>query len=256
MRKTPILPRKALFPVLLILAAILLSGCGRVLPAGADSPYITADGYSGADILSYFSDIAFGSEYGGYRGTVCKWTTPVKLGLVGNWTEADRALLEELMETLRSLEGFPGISFAEGEEANLLLRFVPQGELTDYFGENAENARGMSLFFFRLSTGEILKAEAGVASDITLQSARDSVISEELLQCLGLASDTYTYPESIFYEGYTAASRPSPLDWALVRLLYHPKITPGMAHSEALRVAAPLLGITDTMTENEETMYG
>lgn len=244
------------FPALSLCLVLLLSGCGTV-PASADTACITADGYTSGEILSYFSEVAFGSEFGGYRGTVCKWTKEIRLWLTGTVTDDDTAVLEELFTRLNEIDGFPGIRYAASEEeANFILRFVVQGELADYFGENAENAGGMSCYSWQKSTGEILSAEAGVACNISPLNARLSVLCEELLQALGLASDAFTYPESIFYEGYNAAPRPAPIDWALVTLLYNENITPGMAYGDAMNEAAALTGLPASGVNDEETMYG
>ncbi len=235
---------------------LFLHGCGTA-PASADAGYITADGYTAEEILSYFSEVTFGSEYGGYRGTVCKWTQEIRLWLTGSVTETETAVLDDLIARLNGIDGFPGIVYAESEEdANFILRFVMQGDLADYFGENAENASGMSCYSWQKATGEILSAEAGVACNISPHNAKFSVICEELLQSLGLASDTFTHPESVFYEGYNASPRPAEIDWALVTLLYNENITPGMAYGDAMDEAAALLGIPASGVKDEETMYG
>ena len=243
-----------LLSILLLLPA--LCGC-RTAPASSEGTYITAEGYTAEEILAYFSEIVFGSEYGGYRGTVCKWNEPILLWIHGEFGEGELAVLGDLMDRLNGIEGFPGISFAETEaEANALLYFVMQGNLTDYFGESAENASGRTQFSFKKSTGEIISAKIGVASNIAPQSAKASVICEELLQSLGVASDSYAYPESVFYEGYNASLRPAEIDWAILTLLYHKSITPGMSYGDAMDKASALLGIPASGVKEEETMYG
>ena len=247
---------KRLFTAVLSLLLLLLSGCGTS-PTSADAGYITAEGYTAEAILSYFSEVTFGSEYGGYRGTVCKWTDEVRLWLTGDFSEDEIAVLDDLLLRLNGIDGFPGIVYADTEEeANFVLRFVMQGDLVDYFGGNAENASGMSSYTWKKATGEILSAHAGVACNISPAKAKASVICEELLQSLGLASDAYTHPESVFYEGYNASPRPAEIDWALITLLYHETITPGMAYGDAMDQAAALLGIPTTEIKDEETMYG
>ncbi len=251
-----LLSRKGRLSLSLALSLTLLF-CACAAPTAGNAAVVHAPGYEPHEILDYFTDIAFGSEYGGYRGTVCKWTEPITLSLEGAPTEADIALIDTLCSRLNEIPGFPGISRAETEEtANFVLRFVPQGELSHYFGSEAENVRGMSRFTYRVADGGIFRAEAGVASNITPESAKSSVISEELLQSLGLASDSYTYEESIFYEGYTRSLTPVSIDWALLEILYHESIAPGMAYGDALKAAARLLGLSEDEIISEETMYG
>ena len=75
--------------------------------------------------------------------------------------------------------------------------------------------------------------------------ARPAVIAEELCQGLGLLQDVYDQPESIFYQyhyqHYFTANWPSPLDWAVMRLLYSDVLRPGMNESEALAAAATIV---------------
>ena len=72
-------------------------------------------------------------------------------------------------------------------------------------------------------------------------SLRAGVICEEIIQSLGLSNDSYTYPDSIFYQGYSEISWPSELDWTLVELLYHPALRLGMTADEVRQVLLPLL---------------
>ncbi len=249
--------RRCILAALCLFALLCLSACEPAEPAAAEGAAIRAEGYTSAEILAYFSEIAFGSEYGGYRGTVCKWEDEIALWLDGEYGAGEVDVIADLMEKLNDIDGFPGIRYAEAEsDANFRLHFVMQGDLTDYFGERAENSSGMSLFSFQKSTGLIVEAEVGVASNITPQNAKASVICEELLQSLGIACDSYAFPESVFYEGYNGSIRPAPIDWALLEILYHETITPGMAYGDVVEAAAALLGIAAAETGEEETVYG
>ncbi len=249
--------RRAFMTVLCLFCLFLLSACQPGEPVSAEGAVVRAEGYTAEEVLAYFSEIAFCSEYGGYRGTVCKWEDEINLWIDGEYGEGEIAVIEDLVDRLNEIDGFPGIRYAESEDtANYRLHFVMQGDLADYFGEKASTSSGMSLFSFRKSTGVILEAEAGVASNITPQNAKASVICEELLQALGLVSDSYAFPESVFYEGYNGSVRPAPIDWALLELLYHETITPGMAYGDAVRAASALLGIPALKWEEEETVYG
>ena len=225
--------------------AVLTAGC-RAVPAAR----VTADGYTEEEILAYFDELAFSSEYGGYRGTVCKWTEEIVYRIEGEVAAGELIVLSDLAARLNGIPGFPGIRMTDGtDEANFTLYFVMQGELAEYFGENARTASGMSRFTYRTSGGEIVRAEAGVASNITPQAAKASVICEEFLQSLGLAADSYTYPESVFYEGYNDSLRPAPIDWAVLELLYSEAIRPGMPRDEALAAARRLLESENETTE-------
>ena len=46
------------------------------------------------------------------------------------------------------------------------------------------------------------------------------VIREEITQSLGLFNDTYDYPESIFYQGYSEQTSFASIDEEIIKLLY------------------------------------
>ena len=45
-------------------------------------------------------------------------------------------------------------------------------------------------------------------------------IIEEITQSLGLAHDSYTYEDSMFYEGYTTTQQLSKMDKEVIKMLY------------------------------------
>lgn len=227
----------------LAVCMLLLCGCSPAA-VSAEAVPITAEGYTAEQIYEYFAQIAFASEYGGYRGTVCKWTEEIVCSVSGDYAEGEMDVLRDLAARLNAIEGFPGVKVTENaEEANFTVNFVMQGELRTIFGESAAASSGMSRFYWTKKGGKIIRAETGIASNITPMNAKASVICEEFLQALGLSSDSYDYPESVFYEGYNGALRPAEIDWALIELLYSESITPGMAEEEALKQARVLLGL-------------
>jgi len=73
-----------------------------------------------------------------------------------------------------------------------------------------------------------------IASQGITQQERSHLIREELTQSLGLFQDSWRYPGSIFYQGWTDITEYSDLDRATIRLLYDSRLAPGMAPSEAL----------------------
>ena len=227
----------------------LCAGC-RTAQVPASSRAVRADGYSADEVLAYFGEIAFASEYGGWRGCLCKWGAPIVYMADGAYTEEDVRLLEELCGRLNGIPGFPGIRRAEPDEAgvNFTVSFVDAQTLEDRFGEDARGAFGMSRFYWETDTGVIVRAEAAIRADTTPAEAKMSVICEEFLQSLGLAADSYAVPESVFYEGYSTSTRPAPIDWALLELLYSDALAPGAANEAAMDTARKLLSAGESQT--------
>ncbi len=226
-----------------LLAALALGGCGA---RQVSLTPVEADGYSARQICDYFCEIAFESEYGGARGFVCKWTKEIVVRVEGEFGEGETAVLDDLCTRLGEIPGFPGIRYARpDEEANFTVHFVMQNELSALFGDAAVASSGMSRFYYGRESGEIRRAEAGIATNITPQSAKASVICEEFLQSLGLAADSYSYPESVFYEGYNVSLRPAAIDWAVLEVLYSEAISPRDDSETAAAAARRILGITE-----------
>jgi len=246
--------RRGAFLRLLACAAVLLPVCGcRPLETSASSSeFIRAEGYTAEEIYDYFSEIAFQSEYGGWRGRLCKWSDEIVCYIEGDFAEGEMAVLTDLAARLNSIPSFPGIRMtAQRDQANFTISFVMQNELQRLFGADAEHSSGMSKFYWTKKSGEIIRAETGIASNITPMNAKASVICEEVLQALGLSSDSYAHPESVFYQGYNGALRPAEIDWALIELLYSESIHPGMEEEEALAEVRLLLGLPTEITEKE-----
>lgn len=233
---------------LLLGAAILLcaASCRATYTAATSSGVISAEGYTAEQIYEYFAEIAFSSEFGGYRGCICKWTEEIVFYVSGDYAAGEMEVLADLAARLNQIPGFPGVRMtSDVSAANFTVSFVMQGELATLFGEEAATSSGMSRFYWTKKGGEIVRAETGIASNITPMNAKASVICEEFLQALGISADSYAYPESVFYEGYNGALRPAAIDWALIELLYSESITPGMAEADALAMARTLLGMPE-----------
>ena len=75
----------------------------------------------------------------------------------------------------------------------------------------------------------VLISTTGLTAD-----ERAHLIREELTQSLGLLADSARYEDSIFYQEWTTTNRYSPLDRAVIEMLYQPLLLPGITVEEAL----------------------
>jgi hypothetical protein len=97
----------------------------------------------------------------------------------------------------------------------------------------------VNLGFFRVwwnRQGAIYQARILIASEGVTQQERAHLIREELTQSLGLFRDSWRYPESIFYQGWTATNEYAPIDRTAISLLYSPQLRPGLTQSQARAV--------------------
>lgn len=197
------------------------------------APAITAAGYTADQIINYFCDVALGAEYGDASENVIKWVEPFTYYIEGEATDADLAQINALIEAINRVPGFPGMSEAgSAESADLTIHFVDADGIIAATGNSYNGYVNIWWSDYCIENGDIY-----YRTDIT-QELRNAVIVEELCQSLGLLTDTYDHPESIFYQYHTDTAWPTTLDWAVIQLLYRSEITPGM-DEEAVREARP-----------------
>lgn len=211
-------------------------------PSAAAEP-IDPKGYSAEEIISYFHETVMHSEY--YEGDepelLRKWEIPILLSVEGETTQEDEDLILSLFSALNEIPGYPGIRFAESsEEANLIVRFLPGDEYVKYALERIgdENTDGYATGWY--SGFAYFEGEVGICSDIDRET-KNSVILEEIVQCMGIFNDSYTYPDSLFYQGFNTPQWPTDMDWLMVQLLYREELKPGMNEEEVTAVLRGLL---------------
>jgi hypothetical protein len=61
---------------------------------------------------------------------------------------------------------------------------------------------------------------------------------------LGLLQDSFRYPESIFYQGFSTVPEYLPIDRAVIEMLYREELSVGMTAPVAMRIARTLVRST------------
>jgi len=87
-------------------------------------------------------------------------------------------------------------------------------------------------------SGALYRARILIATDGITQEERSHLIREELTQSLGMMNDSYEYKDSIFYQEWTDTGSYTEIDRAVIRILYDPRIEPGMTMDEVDGVIA------------------
>lgn len=182
--------------------------------------------------IDYFLAIALGSEFGSSQLTVKKWVDPVRIQVHGTPTTADRAALRAVLDDLRAIAPALDIRLTH-QGGNLDLYFVPPSQ----FGRYEPNYQPGNLGFFWADWEQdtISRARVLISSETVSQDERSHLIREELTQALGLMNDSDRYPDSIFYGPWTQTTQYSDLDAAIIGLLYHPTVQPGMTATDVFR---------------------
>ncbi len=214
-----------------------------------------AEGPGAAQVLDAFARIAFGNEYeADHDPRLQKWTEPVRyrIGEIAPLDEAERAFLYRHLHRLERLTGLDVAPAPWREEANFLVLFVPEARYAETIERYIAPARRHLLPRFAgtaclglLRNHRVTHAIVQAVAIIPIDRARDrglamSCIAEETTQILGLLNDSDDVPDTLFNDKSNARDL-TPLDEMMVRLLYHPRLLPGMKPAEALGIAREVL---------------
>lgn len=180
--------------------------------------------------LDYFESIALGSEFGGASETVRKWLQDVDVQIHGAPTKKDRDTTAAVIADLNRLIPTVDVRLVN-KNADINIYFVPVDEAADYVPDYQQYSLGYFTFYNEPS-GELEGADIMVATDWTSQVLRSHLIREELTQSFGLAKDSDEYPDSIFYQSYSEVQKYSPMDEAIIKLLYLPEIKVGFTKKQ------------------------
>ncbi|SEK36796.1 DUF2927 domain-containing protein [Roseovarius nanhaiticus] len=242
--------------------SLLAQGLLRTDGGGPDTPY------TDTDLMRNFEAIAFHDEYArnrgltpgdGRAGGLRKWASPVRIGVEfgASVPEAqhapDRAMVRDYAARLARVTGHP-ISAGAGASANFNVLFMGEDDrdqAIDRIRELVPNINPASLDLIRTLPRPIhclVIAFSGNNDDHTYRRAialirsehpdlmRRSCVHEELAQGLGLANDSPRARPSIFNDDDEFALLTTQ-DEELLRLLYSPRLTPGMSFD----IARPIL---------------
>ncbi len=195
------------------------------------------EGLSVDEVITYFSEVVLDSEFsfGGNPQLVQKWSSPIYYVVHGTYTNDDMIKLNEMVEYLNSIDGFPGIKYSNFDHlTNLNIYFLNSQE---YISKNSDNAQGTDGFVTFWYNGEssIYKAEISYRNDID-QHTRNSVILEEIYNGIGPAQDTDLRLDSLIYSGFSTPQHLTEIDKLILELLYDPSIKCGMNASQCEQV--------------------
>lgn len=185
--------------------------------------------------LELFDEVGLTMEYRGrnaQQGRLIRWERPIRVFVAGSPTPADmRKMRTFLAELALRVPEMPSITLVEDEsQGNLFVHFVPLKRLKDVLPGYVPGNWGM--FFNSYRDFRIVRAVVGIASDVTSQMQRNHLVMEEIVGALGLLNDHSTYADSIVYQKWTEVQKLSEVDWAMLNILYSPRLSAGMRRED------------------------
>lgn len=219
-----------------MLRLALLAASMLVLAGGALSE--TRSPWPAREVLArQFERIAFTSEFGGENraGRLIRWSGPIRVRLSGHMPDRFRAEVERQLGELRELSGLAIAIAGEGSEG------LPASMTVEF-----SNSRGGTAFDPDAPCRTLIWETDHVIHRVQIYIApypdrvRRHCIAEELTQALGLADDSPLIRDSIYHDD-SARQRIAPWDALMVRILYDPRLRPGMLKAEAIPIVRHII---------------
>tara|TARA_R110000782_G_scaffold133084_1_gene225267 strand:+ start:4021 stop:4857 length:837 start_codon:yes stop_codon:yes gene_type:complete len=262
----------------LLPARFLIIAC--VLMAAAVTAARAEDDVSNTDLIKAFAGVALGSEHEKRIPRVIKWVAPVNVAIIG---KGYPPLFEELvvrqLDDLAKETGHP-VKLVYSEvmrqekrlapnvskiPINVLVFFGPKASLPAviekrtkgvYKAVDAERMLRLGFCHGRLrinKTGALTFGYAAVPAEIVTQVQYGNVqvdpkiflracVTEEITQLMGLVNDVDGLTFSIFSDSSRHVDLTEADRWML-RMLYDPRMKPGMKADRALPIAAQYLAL-------------
>ena len=223
-----------------LLFACLAAAVAAHEDASWKSPQFLVDG---------FVELALKHDYSTRQNPVRKWTSPVRYFIVHG--VGDKDLHRELIDAhFRHLAEITGLSIQPVDTraaANFLVILASEAaldsEVPRHFG-SGPMSRNTMLFrhgqclatFATERRGRIVRATTMIPVDAARARADlASCVVEELTHAMGLGNDTVQPLPSIFSRKFNGAFL-SGLDHLVLKMLYDPRVKPGMNEKTALPV--------------------
>ena len=210
----------------------LICGCIVIAFLGSyfyEVPSNSRKGHTKEEI-SYFLEVAMGTEYEGSSPTIKKWDTDIRIKVIGSPTTDDLKSLKIVMDEINALTlGNVNLSY-DANNPNLEIYFVPISQFAKY--EPSYKPLNYGFCWVGWNNDVIYKSRILISTVGITQKERSHLIREELTQSLGLMRDSDGYANSIFYSRWTDSIEYSEIDKALIKMLYQPEIRPGMTQAE------------------------
>lgn len=175
------------------------------------------------EVVAYFKEIALKSEFSDrVRSKPRRWSTDMKIYVDGYCPEYLLLELHMIVKELNDLIDPIQIRLvSDRADANY---FIFLGSMTDFHKKYPTTDLHLlkkNLGFFQLYSsgkGEMYVDMVRTTGD---ELAQRHLLREELTQSLWLCNDSWKYPESIFYQGWTTTTEYSEMDKKLISMLYN-----------------------------------
>jgi len=172
---------------------------------------------------SYFNKVVKKEEFKNGNRNISKWKSDIKIYVKGDRRDYLVSELNKIVSELNDLISEINIYIVEKEtDANFIIFLGTEKEYNDYEINSVDFTKNNFGLFVVYGGNTHSNGNMYVDLErIDSRRAQKHVLREELTQSLGLINDTYDYPESIFYQGWTETTEYAPIDRELIQMLYN-----------------------------------
>jgi hypothetical protein len=172
------------------------------------------------ETIEYFNTVAYGREFDKTSKSLYKWNKDMKIYVDGEKPEYLMSELRKIVSELNNIIDPIDLKIVSSKsESNYVIYFGDHKTFDQKYNLYSPELLDHNWGYFELYYG------TGVMYvDIYRNDDRVShkhLLREELTQSLGLVNDSYKYPESIFYQGWTTTTEFAPIDRELIDILYN-----------------------------------
>jgi hypothetical protein len=170
----------------------------------------------------YFDEIVMYSEFSdSRRHEPYRWSTDMKIFVDGEKPDYLIAELNQIVMELNDLIDPIQINIVyRKQDANYFIFFGSKVQFADRYSLIDESKLERNWGYFEIYPGGgVMYVDLDRTSGNLF--AQKHLLREELTQSLGLLNDSWKYPESIFYQGWTTTTEFSEMDIKLIDLLYN-----------------------------------
>ena len=179
-------------------------------------------------VNAYFNEIAYGNEFDStIPHHIRKWHTNINIFISGDKKPYMIRELQLIVKELNDLINPIKLSIVDDSlNANYFIYLGNEQTFNKIEPLSTKYTRdNLGLFFVRRTANfEIYHANIFVNMDRTSHDLyRLHILREEMTQALGLINDSFSYYESIFYQGWTFSTSYTELDKQIIKKLYNSK---------------------------------
>lgn len=179
--------------------------------------------HESVETVYYFNKITRYSEKRPFhKGPILRWDQDINIYLAGNVSKSNKKeTIKVIIELNRLIKPIKINLVQKPEHANSIVYFGSlKGFNSSIYSEKKLPNDYFGHFHIKTFEQEILKSTIYINTAEATKHRQKHIIREELTQSLGLINDSYDYPESIFYQGYSETIKFTEMDKLIIQLLY------------------------------------